>query len=255
MALPCAILWPDTHFPFEHKRAVKLVLKVADFFGSRLKEIVFLGDLADFYYISAHGPRHPSMVGHLKDEVDSVNAFLDLIDKRYPRTKKTYIEGNHEWRLERYVQNRAPELFGLVDWKELFCLHKRGYKLVPWSGDQKTRIMGSSLWARHRPLASSPKASAAKALCNLAYGDIHRIEESHAVGLDGSNYVNFSVGWLGDKRYKAPFGFVQNQHQWQLGFGVVYVCPKTKLFYHHKIHILEVGGKLSCTVEGKRFEG
>lgn len=255
MALPCAILWPDSHFPFEHKRAVRLVLKVADFLGSTLKEIYFLGDLADFYYISAHGPRHPSMIGHLKDEVDSVNKFLDLIDKKYPRVKKTFIEGNHEWRLERYIQNRAPELFGLMDWQELFRLRSRGYRVVPWSGDQKTRVMGSALWARHRPLASTPKASASKALCNLAYGDIHRIEESHAVGLDGSNYVNFSCGWLGDKRFKAPFGFVANQHQWQLGFGIVYVDPQTKLFYHHKIHILEIKGKLSCVVQGKRFEG
>jgi hypothetical protein len=40
-----------------------------------------------------------------------------------------------------------------------------------------------------------------------------------------------------------------------LGFGIVSVDPKTKLFYHQKIHILEVGGKLSCMVNGKRFEG
>jgi hypothetical protein len=90
MALPCAILWPDSHFPFEHKRAVRLVLKVADFLGSTLKEIYFLGDLADFYYISAHGPRHPSMIGHLKDEVDSVNKFLDLIDKKFPQELKRH---------------------------------------------------------------------------------------------------------------------------------------------------------------------
>jgi UDP-2,3-diacylglucosamine pyrophosphatase LpxH len=262
MALPCALLWPDTHFPFEHKRAVRLVLKVADFLGSSLKEIYFLGDLADFYYISGHGKSHPSMKGHLKLECDSINAFLDHIDKRYPRTKKIFIEGNHEYRLERFVTETAPALYGMIDWQTEFGLRsgpyrqaRPGWRVVPYGPRQKAKVMGSALWAKHEPLSSSAKASAARSMRNVVYGHIHRIEESHVVALDDDNYVNFSVGWLGDKKYDKVFGYVKNNHQWQLGFGLVYVCPKTKLFYHHKIHILEIKGKLSCVVNGKRFEG
>lgn len=256
MASPCALLWPDTHFPFEHKRAVKLVLKVADFLGNQLKEIIFLGDLADFYYISGHGPRHPSMIGHLKTEVDACNAFFDLIDKKYPRAKKTFIEGNHEFRLERYIQNKAPELFGLVDLETLFKMRARpGWRMIGYGPRQRVRVMGSSLWAKHEPSSNSAQASARKSMRNLVYGHIHRIEESHAAALDDDNYVNFSVGWLGDKRKDQVFGYVKNNHAWQLGFGLVYVDPKTKIFYHQKIHILEIGGKLSCMVNGKRFEG
>lgn len=262
MGLPCAILWPDTHFPFEHKRAVNLVLKVCSDLGSDLKEFYFLGDLADFYYVSSHGKKHPAMKGHLKTECDAVNTFLDYLDEKFPSQTKFYIEGNHEYRLERFVTEEAPALYGMIDWQTEFGLksspHRQarpGWKVIPYKPRQKIKVMGSSLWARHEPRGASPQASAKNSMRNLVYGHIHRIEESHTVALDDDNYVNFSCGWLGDKKHDYVFGYVKGNHQWQLGFGLVYVDPKTKLFYHQKIHILEIKGKLSCVVNGKRYEG
>ena len=108
--------------------------------------------------------------------------------------------------------------------------------------------------ARHEPLSSSAKATASKALCSLVYGHIHRIEESHIVGLDGTNHVCFSVGWLGDKRKDKIFDYVKGHWQWQMGFGLVYVDTKTRIFFHHKVHILEVGNKVFCLVNGKKYE-
>jgi hypothetical protein len=72
--------------------------------------------------------------------------------------------------------------------------------------------------------------------------------------MDGTNHVAFSVGWLGDKNQDLIFNYVKNHHQWQLGFGLVYVNEKTRYFYHQKIHILEQGNKYSCVVNGKLYE-
>lgn len=251
MGLKCALLWPDTHIPFQNKKACKLALTIAAEIG--IDALYVLGDLADFYYISGHGPRHPGMLGHLKDEVDGVNSGLDTFDRFFPSIPKFYIQGNHEFRLERYIQNRAPELFGLIDCQTLFRIFERpGWRWVSYGNNQRIQVLNSHLWLRHEPLGNTARLTATRALSSIAYGHCHRIEESHVVALDGTNHVSFSVGWLGDKRKDEVFGYVSGHHQWQLGFGLVYVDEDTNLFYHHKVHILD---NMTAVVNGKLYRG
>jgi hypothetical protein len=211
-----------------------------------------LGDYADYYAINGHGPKDPRVIQSLQDEVNDVNLGLDQLDKLFPKAKKYYIQGNHEFRLERYIQNRCPEIFGFVDSQDLFKIRQRpNWTWVPYGPNQKTRILGSHLWARHEPLASSAKATASKALCSIVYGHLHRIEQSHITGMEGKEHVAFSCGWLGQKKADEIFGYVKSHHQWQLGFGLVYVDPKTKNFYHQIIHILD---NYTCVVNGKLYK-
>lgn len=174
------------------------------------------------------------------------------MDELFPRVKKVYIQGNHEFRFERYINNKCPELFGVTQFDFLIKIPERkNWSYINYGPNQAYAVMGSKLTARHEPLASSAKATASRALCSLVYGHIHRIEESHLVGLDGTNHVCFSVGWLGDKRMDKIFGYVKGHHQWQLGFGLAYVDEKTGYFYHQKIHILD---NYTCVVNGKIFK-
>jgi hypothetical protein len=252
MAMRKALLWPDTHMPFHHVRACKLVIEIA--LAIKIDALYLLGDFADFYYINGHGPKHPGMPGHLKTEVDSVNSGLDTFDRIFPSIPKYYIQGNHENRLERYIQNKAPELFGLIDCQTLFKIQSRpGWRWIPYSPNQRVQILNSKLWARHEPLGASGKATASRALCSLAHGHDHQIHEMHMTGLDGQEHIVFGNGWLGDKRKDEVFGYVKNHHNWQLAFTLVYVDEESGIFYKHTNHILEVGNKLSCVVEGKRF--
>jgi len=71
------------------------------------------------------------------------------------------------------------------------------------------------------------------------------------VAMDGKNHVCMSVGWLGDKSKEKIYGYVKNHHQWQMGFGLAYVDPKSRFFYHHKIHIME---NMTCVVNGKLYK-
>lgn len=226
------------------------MLEVAKDVG--VKFIYILGDFADFYAVSSH-PRDPSVLSILVEEVEDVKKALDELDANFKCAKKIFIEGNHEYRLERYLNEKAPALFGVTSTQYLLEINKRpNWTFVPYGPNQQIKVAGSFLTARHEPLASTAKGTAVKALTSLVYGHIHRIEESHIVGLDGTNHVCFSVGWLGDKRMDKIYGYVKTHHQWQLGFGLVYVCPKTKMFYHHKVHILD---KYTCVVNGKIYRG
>lgn len=217
--------------------------------------IYILGDYADFYSISSYS-KDPRIAGMLEDELVDVLTGLSELDELFPDAKKVFIEGNHENRLERYLCDKAPALFGVTSVYQLLNFDRRpNWQFVSYGPNQMTQIADSKLFARHEPLASSAKATAGKALCSLAYGHIHRIEESHIVGLDGTNHVAFSVGWLGDKRKDAVYDYVKGHNQWQLGFGAVYVDSSTGLFYHNKYHILESDGKLSCVVNGRFIRG
>lgn len=240
------------HVPYQHKRATQLMLEVAK--HVKVSEIVILGDLADFYFASGHGPKTPYMLNTTVSEVEAVNEFLDSLDKNFKDAKKKYIEGNHEFRLTRFIQNKAPELFGYVDAQALFKIQSRpGWSWIHYGPNQRTQVLKSKLFARHEPFGSSAKATAARALCSLVYGHIHRIESSYVVGLDGKSHIAFSVGWLGDSRKDEVFGYVKGHAQWQLGFGLVWVDEKTGLFYPQAVQILPHGNSVSCVVNGKRF--
>lgn len=251
------LLIPDTHRPYHDRRAYALMIRafqdivkkyweIADF------EIYILGDYADFYCVSSH-PKDPRNQSMLQDEIEDVLVGLDELDTLFPFAKKTFIEGNHEFRLERYLCDKAPALFGITSTEHVLRINLRpNWSFVRYNPNQQVKIAGSALTARHEPLSSSAKATAAKAICSLVYGHIHRIEESHIVGLDGTNHVCFSVGWLGDKRNDKVFGYVKGHQQWQMGFGVVFVDTETNYFYHQKAHILD---NYSCLVGGKIYVG
>lgn len=249
MGLKKALIIPDTHAPYQHKKAYELMIKVAK--DLKPDEIVLLGDFADFYSVSRYA-KDPRLSVMLIEEIEEVNRLLDQLDKLFPRAKKVYIEGNHEKRLETYLCDKCPALFGFVDCKELFKIHQRaGWKWCRYAPSQKHRILNSKLYAKHEPLASMAKATASRALCSITYGHIHKAEEAHVVGLNGEIYTAFSVGWLGDKRKDSIFDYVKGTHQWTLGFGVVYVDEKTGNFYHKIVHINE---NISCEFNGKLYK-
>lgn len=248
--LKLSVLIPDSHVPYHDKKAFKLLKKVMLHYKKDIAEIVILGDYADFFAVNSHG-KHPKLMHTLEEEVDGVKKELDWLDHNFPRAKKVFIEGNHEYRLARFIYNNAPALFGTTSTEGILEFHKRpNWKFIHYTPQQAYKVMGSYLTARHEPLASSAKATASKALCSLTYGHIHRIEESHLVGLDGTNHVCFSVGWLGDKRIDEVYSYVKGHHQWQLGFGLVWVDTKTRYFYHNKVHILD---NYTCVIDGKIF--
>lgn len=247
--LKCALIIPDTHRPFHDKRAYNLMLEVASYVNPH--EIVILGDYADFYSVSSHA-KDPRIFSMLEDELVSVLEGLTELDQLLPSAKKVFIEGNHCFRLERYLVDRAPALFGITSVEHLFELNRRPkWSYIPYGPNQQYKVLNSKLTARHEPLAPTAKGTASRALCSLVYGHIHRIESAHLVGLDGTDHVCFSVGWLGDTRQDKVFSYVKNHHQWQTGFGLVYVNTQNGYFYSVPIHILD---NYTCVVHGKIFK-
>ncbi len=113
---------PDTHVPYHDKLAWKEVLRCIK--ALEPNGIVIIGDFADFYAVSSHS-RDPIRKRFLLEEVAEVNKALDQIPTG---PSVCFIEGNHEDRLRRYLWDKAPELFGMINFPQLFKLKKRGWK-------------------------------------------------------------------------------------------------------------------------------
>lgn len=219
----------------------------------RPDEVVIMGDYADFYAVQMHGPRHPSLLHDLKEEIDDVNVGLDELDALFPKAKKVYVCGNHETRLERFLVAQALPIHGLYTLSTLFKMdRRRNWSWIHYNSDQRYRLLNSGLYVRHEPFATTPKASIQRALCSHAYGHVHRIEEANAVSLDQRHLVAFCCGWLGDRRMDV-FKYLKTTAQWQLGFAVVYVDEATGTFFHEIIRIREDddSGTVSAIFDGK----
>ena len=228
-------IFPDTHVPYHDPKALKLAIHVCKEIG--ISELVIGGDFADFYGVSSH-PKDPSLSGVLRDEVAQVIEELSYINRTLRNIKKTYIEGNHENRLSRFIQNKCPEIFGLFDTKGLLELNSMGYDFVPYEPKQGYHIVGTNLLVRHTPLAGGNnyvEASLRRALTSIALNHTHQLKSTEIVGLDGKRYVGISCGFLGDTSHKV-MQYVQNHHQWQLGFVLINVYSNWWDFDLVRIH-------------------
>lgn len=244
-----ALIIPDAHIPYHHVRALNVLIQIAKDI-EELKELVILGDFADFYAVNAHG-KHPGMMHALVKEVDAVNEILSTLDREFPEVVKIYIEGNHEYRLARYLYNVAPALFGVTQWDLLFKLNLRpNWKHKNYGPTQFHRVLGSELFARHEPYSmSSAKASLAACSANLVYGHVHRKEYALTRQPDGKRVLNFSPGWLGDFRSDV-YGYVKRPPLWELGAAIVTVDGRSREFEFQQLDFDETG---RCTYNGKLY--
>jgi len=218
-----ALVIPDCHIPYEDRRAYDLMLTVAKDIDP--DEIVILGDYADFYAVNSHGKDADMGSALLMDEVYEVIIRLKELNKMFPKAKKVYIEGNHEYRLARYINNRCPDLYGTIDIRTILELKLLGYEFVPYGPNQKYSVLGSKLIARHEPLAGGKHVAqntVEKAMHSVIFGHTHRIQEAQIVTIHGENYRGISSGWLGDSSHRV-MQYVRGHHQWAHAFSVVTV--------------------------------
>lgn len=244
MALERILYIPDLHAPYHDKQAWRLVLKVARTFEPHT--IITMGDFGDFYSVSRHA-KSPHRDRKLRWELDSVNACLDQLDA-LGASRKIFIGGNHESRLTRYLQEKAPELFDVVTIPELLHLPTRHWEYVPYGKHIRlgkvfhTHDVGAAgRYACHRALDYYKHG--------VVTGHVHRMGYVVEGNLGGDTQISANFGWLGDRRQidYAQEGKVERDSA--LGFGIGYHDPATHFVYLTPIPIV----KNSCVVEGKLY--
>lgn len=200
----------------------KLLKRVIEEFQPDI--LVILGDFADFYAVSDHD-KNPNRVRQLEAEVSAVNLCLDELDVFDSFVKvKIFIKGNHEFRLERYLMRRAPELFNMVNTTQLFHLHERGFKTVEYMDD----IRIGKLYVTHDTGRTGKYAhilSQADYETNCVIGHTHQIGYTIVGNAQGRPHVGAMFGWLGDFDKVDYMHRAKSRRLWAHGLGLGYLEP------------------------------
>lgn len=238
------LLFGDAHHPYHDPRAWRLFLKAGKAF--RPKHLICLGDLADFYSVSSHS-KDPTRKQQIETEIASVRQALDELDALGAK-QKIFVAGNHEDRLRRYLQDRAPELFGLVDIPQLLELRQRGWSYIPYKAHGRlgklhlTHDVGNS--GRNATFAALDTYQH-----SVVTGHSHRLQyivEGNAVG---EFKLSAQFGWLGDITKVDYMHQAKAAKNWALGFGIGYLDPSTGIAYLQPVPII----KGTCVVEGRLY--
>lgn len=215
------------HIPWHCQASFDIMISMAKDFerDHGLDEINIMGDFADFYWPSLH-PKMPShfksQSGTFKDEIYICNMILDFLSETFPNSKIRYIEGNHEFRLVRYMAKKAPELFDMFDVKELLKLDKRDIEFFPFGRHQLVQCLDSPYNLRHQPFNQGKHTATGtieKKFISLGYGHTHRKQTSTLVDGHGNEITARSLGCLID--FDAHIFDYVDHHNWAKGFEFV----------------------------------
>lgn len=241
--------------------AAKELVHLVSFEDEGMQEVAAF-ETSSHTYIAEGLAAHNSVSSHSKDpgrtknlewEVTEVNAALDQLDALKAK-HKYYIAGNHEDRLTRYLQDKAPELFGTVSIPGVLNLKERGWLYTPYKDHTKigklrlTHDVGTAgRYAVHKALDTYQHS--------IVTGHTHRLGYLVEGNAEGEHKLSASFGWLGDADKIDYMARCNVNKNWALGFGVGYTAPSTGIAYLVPVPILNVDGVYSCVVEGTYYEG
>ena len=163
----------DIHIPYHDEKALAIAIEYMR--DNTPDHIVLNGDIADFYSVSSY---EKQMKGRLtfEEEVEAVVSFFTKLRDLFPDAKMSFLEGNHETRLRKYLQRNAPELeMGILSLPKLFKLEEMQIDYYP----PNRPLQLGKLLITHGELCRKAAGSTArghrdKYNSSIAIGHIHR---------------------------------------------------------------------------------
>lgn len=222
------LVLPDLHIPFHDLKTLSAVEKfMADY---RWDDYVCLGDLMDFDQLSSFNKESLRKLESrriLKDYTVA-NEILDrhqaIIRKNNKKATFTLLEGNHDERIERYL-DKVPNMEGMLEVPVGLRLKERGFKWVQsWSQREQFKI--GKLYFAHGNYAN--QYHAAKMVnaygVNIVYGHTHDIQNyiKTIIGKD-KHIMAQSLGWLGDE---DKVDYIKGKpNNWTHAIGIAEIQP------------------------------
>jgi predicted phosphodiesterase len=235
---------PDIHAPFHDRLAMRLVrLAIKEFVPDI---VVQMGDLLDCYSISSFCV-DPARRIQFVDEVKKTNELLTSLDEACGSAEKIITLGNHEERLDRYMQSKAPALVGVkgLSVEELLHCKERGWKVVPYKDYHR---IGKAIFTHDLDYGYAGVARRAirDAQHTVIVGHAHRIEEVVEGDAMGTPKFAACFGWLGSADMADYKHRLKANRDWAQGFGIGYM-ESTGVVHFQAIPIVYGG----CCLNGK----
>lgn len=217
------LIIPDTHVPYHDAKTLQAVEKfMADYTWD---EYINLGDLMDFDQLSSFNKeklRKLEARRILKD-YEIANEILDrhqaIIRKNNKHCKFTLLEGNHEERMERFL-DKVPQFEGILEVPHGLKLAERGFKWVKsWTEGELYQV--GKVHFTHGNYIS--KYHAYKMVdnygVNMVYGHTHDVQNyTKTVRGKDKHIMAQSMGYLGDE---TKLDYMKNRpNNWCQAIGV-----------------------------------
>jgi UDP-2,3-diacylglucosamine pyrophosphatase LpxH len=235
--------FPDVHAPFHDRKCVELALDVLKDLNP--DEVVILGDFFDCYTVSQYSKDPKSQYKLLEEELAEGRTLLSRIIKTAPRANIVFLQGNHEYRIDRYVSTYANALGGSINTRDVLQLPKQ-VKWYPYG--HRNHHQCGKLIATHGTICNRHCCAAMlqKYGCSVIFGHTHRMQEFNIRKADGERIKAVTIGWLGDKDSAAEY--VQNVHDFSHGFAVGHFKPNGDFF----LDLIEIE-KYQLVFQGKFY--
>lgn len=215
------VVQPDTHVPEHDVRAVTAFCEFLDWYKPH--GLVNLGDFLEMEAV-AHWPAINSakprrLVPDIKVGKDVLAMIGDAAGRQCKH--KWMLEGNHEYWLKGYLNEKVPEMFDSleeldirIDLDSLLGLKSFGYSLIPIN-----EILGiGTANFIHGYYTSTHHAAKHLSVfgCNIYYGHLHDVQSHSGVSVRGLHEA-MSLGCL--RGLDAPF-LKGKPHNWVHAFGI-----------------------------------
>ena len=221
----------DLHLPFVDPTAVKMALNFIR--DERPGRIHLLGDICDIFSLSRFD-KDPNRRLNLQEELDTVRDWLVELRDAAPRAKIIYSEGNHEFRLRKYLMSEAKALAGLraLSLDKLLDFDKLR---IRWQAQDRPYRVGHLLFT-HGSLISKWSACSAKRHferygCCTIHGHTHRLGAFYHTDITDTfgAWENGCLCSLTPDYMTAP--------DWQHGFSVVWT-ERSGFFHVEQVAIV-----------------
>lgn len=228
------LLLSDIHAPYHDTKALNAAIQYG--LDQKANCIILNGDILDMYKASFH-EKDPAN-RDLKYEIDFGRLFLKNLRELFPDAYIVYKEGNHEYRWERYLKIKAPELLNIAEFRLQYLLKLTDLK-IEWV-NKKRRIRAGKLYVMHGHEFTSGMAAPVnpargfymKAKENMIGGHHHQNSSHVEPSLSGKVITTFSVGCLCDL-----FPDYMPINKWSHGFGYI-TTSKDGMFKVRNIRII-----------------
>lgn len=222
MKIKTALFIPDSHVPFEDPRAFKILYDIASVL--KIDTVVILGDFLDMYGLSLYD-KDPSF-GDLSElymrEIECGIQRLEELKEVTGGAPFHYLEGNHEYRLKKYMVKNCPALRDRLSIPKELELERIGkIQWHPFHRLQSVRVFDSDLYASHcPPVGGQPLNVAKQSGTSVIYGHTHQESlDTFVCKSNGKKQVAHNGGCLIDMDSKV-FDYVPNRPNWSQAFTV-----------------------------------
>ncbi len=221
----------DMHVPY-HSKSLKTALEYG---RGQCDGVLILGDLMDFYQLSVFekDPRKRNC----ESEIEMTQKVLDAVEKLQPK-KIIYKGGNHEARLPRYLMQRVPEMFAVIDlhcnMDSILGLTQRG---ITWIHDRHalvhqelTLLHGHEFGNRFSSPVNPARGAFLRAHACVLQGHEHRTSDHTETTINGVAISCWSLGSLCDSH-----PMYRPINQWNHGFAVLDTTGRKWKISNHRI--------------------